>query len=80
MGYLLQYRDGTSNGDITNVTVESELKQYEITGLKKFTKYFLRLAAFNSVGVGHFNDWIDWTCVTLEDGKFCLFLDFSFSF
>ena len=69
-GYRVFYSEMTANRNISylKVTTDPENRQLRVTGLKKFTKYSLKVLAFTRKGDGAVST--DISVVTDEDGNY----------
>ena len=69
-GYCVFYSEMTANRNISylKVTTDPENRQLRVTGLKKFTKYSLKVLAFTRKGDGAVST--DISVVTDEDGNY----------
>lgn len=69
-GYRVFYSEMTTNRNISylNVTTDPESRQLRVTGLKKFTKYSLKVLAFTRKGDGVVST--DISVLTDEDGNY----------
>lgn len=62
--YVIQYRIYRSNGNTTDVFVDSSTKSYVLEGLEQFTHYEIFLRASTKIGVGDRN----WCTEATEEG------------
>ena len=69
-GYRVFYSEMTADKNISyvNVTTDPENRQLYVTGLKKFTKYSVKVLAFTRKGDGAVST--DISVVTDEDGNY----------
>lgn len=71
-GVLLSYQMNFTK-DKTNFTKEISIPpnvtKHHVTGLERYTRYIVSMAAVNDVGVGVYSN--DVTAWTGEDGKLC---------
>lgn len=74
-GYRVFYSEMTVNRNISyvNVTTDPENRQLRVTGLKKFTKYLLKVLAFTRKGDGTVSTGI--LVLTDEDGNYHSIVD-----
>lgn len=69
LGYEMNFtRDKTNFTKVLNIL--PNITNYRVTGLERYTRYVISLAAVNEVGVGVFSD--DVIVWTDEDGKLIL--------
>ena len=71
LGYQMKFtRDKTNVTKVLNIL--PNITNYHVTGLERYARYVISLAAVNEVGVGVYSD--DVVVWTDEGGKLCLIL------
>lgn len=71
LGYQMKFtRDETNVTKVLNIL--PNITNYHVTGLERYARYVISLAAVNEVGVGVYSD--DVIVWTDEGGKLCLIL------